>query len=234
MAANSTSNNEVHQFITPEGTAKYPYLITPDTKFDDRGVFKVDLLLEPSDVAGIKAAATKLAKEFKTNDLKENPKRKGWGLHLPIMEDVTKDGEESGLLAVRFKQVATLRTRDGREIKKSILIFDSAGNRMTDVSPYSGTRMKVSGQMSAYGNPTGRTYGVTFRLVAVQIIQLVEGGGGMTAESLGFEKVDGGFVAPQNEEDSPLPSSANQQASIAETVSGTEEDSEEVAEPIGF
>ena len=125
------------------------------------------------------------------DDGKTYPARKKWGLHLPLLEDANQDGEATGMVVVRFKQAAVLRTRDGREINKSVLIFDSQGNRVTDINPYSGTKMAVAYTMSAYANPTGSTYGVTFRLVAVQVIELVEGGNGADAESLGFSKQDG-------------------------------------------
>ena len=186
----SDINNDT-QLTTPVGIAKYPYLVKPDTKFDERGIYKVDLILKPSEAKTIESAAKKLASKLKMDDVKTNPARKKWGLHLPLLEDAKQDGEATGMVVVRFKQAAVLRTRDGREINKSVLIFDSQGNRVTDINPYSGTKMAVAYTMSAYANPTGSTYGVTFRLVAVQVIELVEGGNGADAESLGFSKQDG-------------------------------------------
>jgi len=198
--ANSNTNNDM-QYTTPVGTAKFPYLVKPDTKFDDRGTFKVDLIITSKEAAVIKAAATELAKSFKKEDLESNTTRKKWGLHLPLLDDIDQDGEDTGQKIARFKQAASIRTRDGREIKKSILLFDSEGNRVSGINPYSGTKMSVAYTMSPYANPTGKTYGVTFRLVAAQIIELVEGGQSMSAESLGFQKQETGFVVTQQEAD---------------------------------
>ena len=197
--ASNYSNSE-RQYTTPVGTAKYPYLLKPDTKFDERGTYKVDLIVTPAEASTIKAVATKLASAFKKEDLESNPSRKKWGLHLPLLDDVDQDNESTGKKVARFKQAATIRTRDGREIQKSILLFDSQGNRISDVNPYSGTRMSVAYTMSAYANPTGKTYGVTFRLVAVQIIELVQGGTGMSAESLGFQNQSDGFVMTKQQD----------------------------------
>ena len=197
MSANVKSKKDV-QHISPIGTAKFPYLVIPDTKFDDRGTFKVDLIITEQEAKEIEQTATAMAKEFKKVDLEGNPSRKKWGLHLPLLPDVDQDGEDTGNMVARFKQLATIRTRDGREIKKSILLFDSTGNRISGINPYSGTSLAVAYIMSAYVNPTGRTYGVTFRLVAAQIIELVEGGNKMSAESLGFQKQTTGFVMQQD------------------------------------
>ena len=200
MATKMNSNNE-QQHVTPVGTAKFPYLVKPDTKFDERGFYKVDLILTAKEAGAIESAAKKLATKFKQEDVANNPSRKKWGLHLPLLEDIDSDGEETGHMVARFKQAALIRTRDGREIQKSILLFDSDGNRLSNINPYSGTKMSVAYTMSAYANATGKTYGVTFRLIAAQIIELVEGGSGMSAESLGFQKHSDGFVVQQDADD---------------------------------
>ena len=94
--ANSNTNNDM-QYTTPVGTAKFPYLVKPDTKFDDRGTFKVDLIITSKEAAVIKAAATELAKSFMKEDLESNTTRKKWGLHLPLLDDIDQDGEDTGL-----------------------------------------------------------------------------------------------------------------------------------------
>ena len=197
--ATTNRNNEM-QHVSPIGIAKYPYLVDPDTKFDERGTYKVDLIISPKEAAAIKSVATKLATAFKKEDAEANPARKKWGLHLPLLDDLNQDGDQTGQKVARFKQAASIRTRDGRDINKSILLFDSQGNRISDVNPYSGTKMSVAYTMSAYANPTGKTYGVTFRLIAAQIIELVEGGTGMSAESLGFTNQSDGFVMAEQQD----------------------------------
>ena len=225
----SNRNNEM-QHVSPIGTAKFPYLVNPDTKFDERGTYKVDLIITPKEAASIKSVATKLATSFKKDDLESNPTRKKWGLHLPLLDDTNQDGEDTGQKVARFKQAASIRTRDGRDISKSVLLFDSQGNRLTDVNPYSGTKMSVAYTMSAYANPTGKTYGVTFRLIAAQIIELVEGGTGMSAESLGFTNQMDGFVVDieQQEADDEteiLEENATETVTKQVSVQSKEEDS---------
>ena len=200
MNTKMNSKNE-QQHVSPVGTAKFPYLVKPATKFDERGMFKVDLIIRAQEAHEIAKKAKALAVSFQNEDVESNPSRKKWGLYLPLLEDVDQDGEETGQMVARFKQAATIRTRDGREIKKSILLFDSQGNRITNVNPYSGTKMSVAYTMSAYANPTAKTYGVTFRLIAVQIIQLIEGGKGLSAESLGFQNQDGFVIEQQDADD---------------------------------
>jgi len=229
--ATSNRNNEM-QHVSPIGTAKFPYLVQPDTKFDERGTYKVDLIITPKEATAIKSVATKLAETFKKEDVESNPSRKKWGLHLPLLDDTNQDGEDTGQKVARFKQAASIRTRDGRDINKSILLFDSQGNRISDINPYSGTKMSVAYTMSAYANPTSKTYGVTFRLVAAQIIELVEGGTGMSAESLGFQNQADGFVMDIEQQDADdereiLEESATETVSEPVSVQSEEEDTGE-------
>ena len=37
------------EFTTPKGIAQYPWLSKPDTKFNEEGVYKVDLIIPKSD-----------------------------------------------------------------------------------------------------------------------------------------------------------------------------------------
>ena len=204
-------------YVTPVGIAKFPHLVTPDKKFDDRGVYKVDLILSNKDIKDINKQAVELANDFRDKDLKNNPARKNWGFHIPVLEDTDKDGETTGNMVARFKQVAVLKTRDGREIAKTILMFDSKGNRIKDksINPYSGTKMSVSYTMTPYSNPTGKLYGVTFRLVGVQVIELIEGGHGPDAQALGFTKQDGFVHDLEDEEVSNQETEADTESSEA-------------------
>ena len=182
-------------FITPLGVAKFPALVQPDTQFDKpHGVYKVDLILTPAESIVVEAKAKEAAEKYRQEDLKNNPSRKSWGIHLPILPDLNKEKEETGMVIARFKQKAKIATRDGRLIDKSIMIHDAQGNRVTGVDPRGGSKIHVAYYMLPYAAPTTRTYGITFRLVAVQIIELVES----SQREVGFTPKEG-YVQPKQE-----------------------------------
>ena len=97
-------------------------------------------------------------------------------------------------MILRFKQKKMIVTRDGREIEKKIFICDADGNRTTNIEPKGGSKLNVAYYMLAYMAPSTKTYGVTFRLLGVQIIELVES----SERDMGFTKQEG-YVQPKQE-----------------------------------
>ena len=51
-------------FQTSVGTAQYPWLNKPDTKFDEEGVYKTGLIMSKEDAASMMEEVQELAKEF--------------------------------------------------------------------------------------------------------------------------------------------------------------------------
>lgn len=134
-------------FVTPKGTAAYPWLTKADTKFSAEGVFKTSLVL-----------STKDAKEFQ-DDIKaafveEFGQSKLAKAHLPWKE-------EDGNVIFNFKS------------KMKPRLFDSKGKAITnDPAVSGGSVIKVSGAFGPYNK--GANMGVALYLNAVQIIELVE------------------------------------------------------------
>ncbi len=75
-------------------------------------------------------------------------------------------------------------------------MFDSSGKPLTDANVWSGSEMKVSAELVHWFTAMAGA-GVSLRLRAVQITKLVEGGAG-NAEGYGFDKVEGGYTAPES------------------------------------
>ena len=182
-------------FVSPQGIAKFPALLKADDHYDKpHGIYKVDLIVTPTQAKEVAAHAKREAVKFKNDDLKSNPSRKDWGIHIPVAPDLNKEKEETGQMILRFKQKKMIITRDGREIEKKIFICDADGNRTTNVDPKGGSKINVAYYMLAYMAPSTKTYGVTFRLLGVQIIDLVES----SERDMGFSKQDG-YVQPKQE-----------------------------------
>ena len=149
-------------FKTPVGTAKYPHLLRPDTAFDSEGKFKTEVVL-PADKARplVELIESSYAAEY------------GEGHHrVPYKVD-----EETG--DVSFKAQSKYQPK----------FADSTGQlvppeRAPNIG--GGSRICAEGYLNVYD--VSGTKGVSITLQSIQIVEVVQGGGGGN-----FDAVDGGF-----------------------------------------
>lgn len=153
------------KFVSPAGTAQYPWLQPgkPDTAFDAEGKYKLSLRLAPKDA------------KHMTN-LIDSVKGENFGakdtVHTPYDVD-----DETGEYVFKIQS------------KYQPKYFDAKGNPIpVDQVPkmYSGTELRASGQIDAY--TAGGKKGISLRLAAVQVINPVSGDGGDIGQ---FDAVDG-------------------------------------------
>ena len=167
------------RITTPRGVAVYPWLSKADTQFDTDGVFKTSLRLDPNGdaVTSLLNGIMNVAKEHKA-ELKLTPaKLKVY--HMPFENEVDDDGDETGMVILKFKTKATLP--DGKA--KNLTMFDGGGEKFTGGSVWGGSEIKVN--FSPAGYQKGKNVGVCLYLNAVQVLKLVTGGGG-DATDYGF------------------------------------------------
>ena len=168
--------------VTEVGKAIYPHLNKPDTRFQKEGVYKVTLELSPVNAKnllkhiddGIKLA-TKDSKSNKT-------------AQLPYKTD------ENGNMQFNFKCKASGVSKTGQNLEQKPKLFDSKGTPISkDILVWGGTTMKVAYEIIPYSNNMLGS-GVSLRLKAVQVHDLVSGGGA-SADSYGFKEEANGYVA---------------------------------------
>ena len=168
--------------VTEVGKAIYPHLNKPDTRFQKEGVYKVTLELSPVNAKnllkhiddGIKLA-TKDSKSNKT-------------AQLPYKTD------ENGNMQFNFKCKASGVSKTGQNWEQKPKVFDSKGTPISkDILVWGGTTMKVAYEIIPYSNNMLGS-GVSVRLKAVHVHELVSGGGA-SADSYGFKEEANGYVA---------------------------------------
>ena len=168
--------------VTEVGKAIYPHLNKPDTRFQKEGVYKVTLELSPLNAKnllkhiddGIKLA-TKDSKSNKT-------------AQLPYKTD------ENGNMQFNFKCKASGVSKTGQNWEQKPKVFDSKGTPISkDILVWGGTTMKVAYEIIPYSNNMLGS-GVSLRLKAVQVHELVSGGGA-SADSYCFKEEANGYVA---------------------------------------
>ena len=182
------AKNSYVKVVSPVGVSQYAWLTTPDTRFDETGHYKTNLILKAKDAqplvtqinAEIKKSLTLAKEKAKGKSIKQAPSP---------FEDELIDGKPSGNVIFKFKTKAKIITKDGKVIPNRVALFDSTGKPMIDANVWSGSEMKPY-----YTAMAGA--GVSMRLRAVQITKLVEGGSS-NAKGYGFDKVKDGYEQPE-------------------------------------
>jgi len=202
------------KFMTPEGTAIYPKLLAPDTKFKEAGEYQCKLRLPAEEAeafiekieAQLKAywPIAKAELEQRIADAKTGKQKAESKKALEDMKEAEKpykpayddDGNETGEYEFNIKTPASWLKDKGKATEKRVpikpAIFDAKGNKLTNPPEiWGGSRLVVAGEFRPFNMPIG--VGISLRLNAVQIIELSTGGGAKDAAGFGFGKHEGGF-----------------------------------------
>jgi len=181
--------NNYTKIVSGVGVSQYAWLTQPDTRFDEIGHYKTNLILSGEEADTLKGAINEeltksvaLAKEkAKGKNIKTAP--------TPFEDELDDEGNLTGATIFKFKTKAQITTRDGKIIPNRVAIFDSKGTPMADCNVWSGSEMKVSAELVPYYTAMVGA-GVSLRLRAVQITKLVEGGNA-NAKGYGFGEEEG-------------------------------------------
>ena len=171
-------------------TAVYPRLGSPDTKFDELGQYKADGKQPLSEAEPTMKMLTDIFKAHtgKAPKKAENPM---WKM------ETDEDGEETGMVIWKIRVKNKLRKSDGKLWDRKPKLFD-ATLKPIDKAPYGGSVYIVSAEV--YEWDAGGKKGVSLQPLGVQVLELVEGSGGPSADAMGFKKQEG-YVAPEDDED---------------------------------
>lgn len=181
-----TKKAKAPRFVTPIGVAQYPHLTKPDTKFNPDGEYKVSLELDASAAEEIVSFLDEQFEQSVANAKKENAGKKIKEGDVPYSVN-----EENGKVTVRFKLKAKVTPKKGEPWDQKVAIFDAKGKPIVDdIKIGGGTKMKVSYELVPYYTAIAGA-GISLRVRAVQIIELVEYGSGAQAGSFGFGEEDG-------------------------------------------
>lgn len=202
----------LEKLTTPVGTLKYPKLNEPDTKFKDTGIYQAKLILTADEAAPIMArmkeltekqlAETKVELEAKIKDAKGEAKGKAKKAlaELVLADSPAKpcfddEGEPNGDIEFNFKMNAQRTDKKTQKIIKMVpKFFDAKGVEIKNIPQvWGGTKARVSAQyVPFYTQKAG--VGVSLRLNALKIIELVSGNSG-TAADHGFGDEEEGYAA---------------------------------------
>ncbi len=191
---------KLEKFITPTGTAVYPRLSTPDTKFKAEGEYSAKIRLSEEDaaplIAKIDALVESTYKAEQARLIAADKKAQAKTLKYaskPYKAVLDKEGEETGEYEFNIKMKAQYTSKDGTVVKLTPKLFDASTppNALPlSTAIWGGSQIKVAGDFNPFCTAIGA--GMSLRLSAVQVIKLVSGSGG-DATSFGFGGEAGGF-----------------------------------------
>lgn len=179
---------------SPFGIAKNIHVNKPDDKFNkENPPFHLEVTYSGADAISerelIDAKAQEAFDAFMTDGdgSKLTPaERKKWSVYKPYAVVEDDEGNETGDIAVDYKQNSIIRTRDGVK-NVQIGLYDANGDEMTDLVRF-GSTLRVRHSFRAITLKTNKQVGVRLDFSMVQVSKMAEGTGG------GFGKVDGGYT----------------------------------------
>ncbi len=183
------------KYNTPQGIARYPHLNKPDTRFDDEGVYKCDLIV-PADAPETLELIEYLEgiRDEKFDEL-DAKKQKTYSKADVCEVELDDAGDETGNVIFKTKLNAVGHSKKtGESWDNEPKLFDSFGRPVDreEIQVWSGSKLIIAGKVMPYAMGSTKSVGVSLKCEGVQIIELVSGGGA-TAESFGFGSHEGGF-----------------------------------------
>ena len=185
------------RIITPIGVLAYGWINSPDTKFDQDGVYSVKLAFDNTD-ADFQAFKQQIEAEAQAvfDSAKAGLKgaaKNNHELRTPFTLEYDDDGEKTGRVIAYAKQKARVKLASGETLMLKPTVYDSNGKPMSNPpSIYSGSKLRAQCEIISSPNIQGKS-GVSLRLKSVQLVELVSG------SSDGFGAVDGGYVATESD-----------------------------------
>ena len=174
------------RYTTPAGIAQYPYLTKPDTKFNPDGEYKISVEIPGASAQDI---VTFLDEQFAVSVAKakkENPGKKIKEGDVPYSVN-----DDTGAVTVRFKLKAKVTPKMGDPFEQRPALFDAKGKPIgADAKIGGGSKVKVAYELVPYYTAIAGA-GISLRLKAVQVINLVEFSGGASSEAYGFGQEEG-------------------------------------------
>ena len=178
-----------------EGKAMWAKVFEPDTKFNPLGDYSINIQMSEADAAPMCEKLEGIIQETFKKAVKEKPPLKNSLTTQDVMQPVydRETGDPTGDVEFKFKLKAKVQKRDGSYYEQQPVVLDSKKTPLTgDTLVGNGSKVKVAFEPIPYVMQSTKKVGVSLRLKAVQVIDLVEYGN--TATSV-FDEEDG-FVAP--------------------------------------
>tara|TARA_Y100001973_G_scaffold103542_1_gene171039 strand:+ start:511 stop:1113 length:603 start_codon:yes stop_codon:yes gene_type:complete len=178
---------------SPQGTAVWPWLNEPDTRFDENGVYTVTLRLSAEDAEPFIEDLKQIFRDGYDAEVKKQKKQKLKLANMPWSDHEDDQGNETGLIDFKFKTKASYEY-EGRKIDNRVHLIDAKCHPVTDQIG-GGSKIRVGFEPYVWYVPS-MGVGMSLRLKAVQVIDLVQYTQGQSTDEFDFKEEDGYTTAP--------------------------------------
>ena len=181
-----------------KGKSLWAKVFEPDTRFNEDGEYSTQVVMPEAEAVQVCEQLEALIDEEYNKVVKEKQQAKATLSKRAITEpEMDQDGNATGNVVFKSKLKAKIRAKNGQTYKQKVNVVDAKRNPMTGGQLIgNGSVIKIAVDPVTYYMPSSKTVGVSLRLKAVQVIDLVEHG---TANSI-FDEEEG-FVAKAIEKD---------------------------------
>ena len=184
-------------FISPRGIlGPFPSLTKPDTKFNPDGEYKAQLIVPIEEAQGLIDEINKQYKEFYDKVTEEERKKKRKPkLQLKEADKPYAIDEDEGTVTFKYKLKSLIKMKDGSEIKRRPIIYDSRGKEVSEVINIyigQGSEVEISTLFYPWYTPT-LGVGISLQFNGVQVMKLENKSYTPDASSMGFVEHEEGF-----------------------------------------
>jgi len=185
-----------------KGKSLWSKVFDPDTRFVEEGEYSTQVVVPEAEAAQVCEQLEALIDEEFNKIVKDKPALKATLSKRPVTEpDIDQDGNATGNVVFKSKLKAKIRSKTGATYNQKVNVVDAKRNPMTgDQLIGNGSVVKIAVEPVTYYMASSKQVGVSLRLKAMQVIDLIEHGVPST-DSL-FEEEDG-FVAKAVAKDTP-------------------------------
>lgn len=201
-----------NNIIVLEGSAQWAKVFEPDTKFNPLGDYSINIQMTAAEAAPMCERLEQIVQGKFQEAVKEKPPLKNTLTTQEVCSVVydRDTGDDTGNVEFKFKLKAKVQKRDGTYYEQSPAVLDAKKQPIPkDMLIGNGSKVKVAFEPIPYVMLSTKKVGVSLRLKAVQVIDLVEYGNKATSV---FDEEDG-FVAP------PVNEAVNDEAPFEEELS---------------
>ncbi len=187
--------NDYRKVTTATGTVMFSHIkSTEEILGKDTGKYTLCVSFDEEEMERILGIGREEFQKALEGEFKGKKIKKG-------VDPVLGEKEYEGTQFIRFSSGASYKTKTGRIYEVTIPIFDSMNFKITNkIGEFGyGSKVRVSFTVIPF-YMTSTNFGVTLRLNGVQVIDYVPLGE-KTAESFGFETVDGGYNGKEHEDE---------------------------------
>lgn len=171
------------EYVTPIGTASWPKLVEPTTRFKPEGVYETKLIYDGETAEKIRVALDKMLDDAIAKFKEEYPDKakRLKRADLPLTPEFDQDGDETGNFVLKVSRYASGTTKAGKQWKAKLKYADAKGKPVSakGLSIWSGSLIRVFCTVAGYIVAKDNSVGVKLEIDVVQIKKLVSGGSGV-------------------------------------------------------